>query len=47
MQYQVITAATVGQLVDLVNAAIAKGWKPQGGITADGSYRLVMQAMVR
>ena len=46
MMYKIIAAANIGDLERLVNEAIRAGWKPQGGVCADGSYRLVMQAMV-
>lgn len=47
MKYKIITAANVGTLEQLVNQAITEGWKPQGGVGADGSFRMVCQAMVR
>lgn len=47
MEYKIIAASNIGTLEQLVNRAIAEGWKPQGGVSADGSYRMVFQAMVR
>lgn len=47
MKYKIITAANTDALQHLVNQAIAEGWKPQGGVSADGSFRMVCQAMVR
>lgn len=47
MHYKIITASNVGLLEIYVNQEIAAGWKPQGGVCADGSYGMVLQAMVR
>ncbi len=34
MKYQVIDADDIEALVELVNEAIADGWKPQGGVAS-------------
>lgn len=48
MEYTVIEHADLKELIDLVNAAIAEGWRPHGGIAlATGWNNRFIQAMVR
>lgn len=45
MNYTIVTAATVNDLVRLVRGQLADGWGPAGGVGYDGGQYL--QAMVR
>ena len=51
MKYQILYIGNTDNLTDLVNAAIAEGWRPQGGVAVikqpnAGTYDF-FQAMVK
>jgi hypothetical protein len=49
MKYQIASATSLEELVKEINSALAKGWKPIGGVAvvvdADGTTRF-LQAVV-
>lgn len=48
MEYWVARAGTLTELIELVKDAIAKGWRPQGGVAARGDNGIeYLQATVR
>jgi hypothetical protein len=47
MEYTIINAPYVKDLIPKVNKAIKEGWKPQGGLVSEGQERIVYQAMTR
>jgi hypothetical protein len=48
MEYIIIEHAVLKEFIDLVNAAIAEGWRPQGGVgVIKGWSDRYTQAMVR
>jgi hypothetical protein len=46
MEYTVLSASTAKELIEKVNAHIRAGWRPQGGVAIDTSYKEYAQAMV-
>jgi Domain of unknown function (DUF1737) len=47
MEYKVIQDGLIKELVAKVNAAITKGWRPQGGPVTAAPYGPYIQAMIR
>ena len=49
MKYQILYIGNTDNLTDLVNAAIAEGWRPQGGVGGAGTegHMTFAQAMVK
>ncbi|MEM0996892.1 MAG: hypothetical protein AAGN35_07430 [Bacteroidota bacterium] len=46
-KYTIVAAKTIEALSKQVNALIAEGWRPQGGLTNDAHIVYFAQAMVR
>jgi hypothetical protein len=46
MEYKIVRGDTPAELIAAVNAAIAKGWEPQGGMAHVPTWGLC-QAMIR
>jgi hypothetical protein len=48
MEYWILVSYSPSELIEEVNALIAKGWRPQGGVAARGDNGVqYLQAMVR
>lgn len=49
LQYNVVAAATLNDLVEKVRAMVAIGWEPAGGIATSGSGKALvfMQAIIK
>jgi hypothetical protein len=50
MEYRIVRRDTIALLVTAVEARIAQGWRPQGGVLIATTRRgpdIVLQAMVR
>lgn len=48
MEYTILKANHIENIIDLVNHYLEKGWSPQGGICESGTENLMFfQAMVR
>lgn len=49
MKYFVIQASSASELTEIVNEALKRGWKLQGGMSAggDGGFRFFCQAIIK